>query len=44
MFYIFKNISQKEVVKQDLLVNNISKDFVTDRSQWCRMIHLADFT
>ena len=33
-----------EVVEQDLLVNNISKNLVTYKAQLCRKIHVADPT
>ena len=33
-----------EVIKRDLLINNISSDMIFDRAQWRRAIHVADPT
>ncbi|KAL4349996.1 hypothetical protein AHAS_Ahas10G0097800 [Arachis hypogaea] len=34
----------REVVKRDLHVNGLSVDMIHDRTQWHRLIHVADPT
>lgn len=33
-----------ELIRHDLLLNNISENLVFDRAQWRSMIHVADLT
>ena len=33
-----------ELIERDILVNDLSKELVTNRAQWRHMIHVADPT